>query len=314
LFRLFTPLFSEFDRIIATFTGAASSRVMVAVTPVLAASLTLWFTYWAVQVMRGSVKEPVIDLLSRIVRTSLILSFALSAGYYQATVAELVRTVPDDLAAAILGDDASVYPLSAAPEPGVSGAGTLIDVAAGKGINAAMDALHKGTLLSEQGIVFCVLGLLILLATVAMVSVGGASILVAKVVLGVLVAVGPLFVAALLFDSTRKFFDRWVAMLVTYGLVLVLFAVFFSFMLGIFQHYMTQVQFDGVMNVGYGIAGALIITVVTILALREAKVLAIGLSGGVALPRLSYGHLFRGSGQRQARSAPPPSPSRKGEP
>ena len=88
-----------------------------------------------------------------------------------------------------------------------------------------MDALEKGGVFKEDGIVFLVYGILLLLSTVALVAAGGAIIIVAKVVLGVLVALGPIFIASLLFDATRRFFERWVAMVVTYGLLIVLFAL-----------------------------------------------------------------------------------------
>ena len=107
-----------------------------------------------------------------------------------------------------------------------------------------------------------------------------------------LVALGPIFIASLLFDATRRFFERWVAMVVTYGLLIVLFALLFTFVLGIFGHYMSQVRFDGAVNVGYAISGALAITVVSMLVLREAKVLAMGLSGGISLPALLRRRLF----------------------
>jgi type IV secretion system protein VirB6 len=293
VFRLFTPLFNEFDSIIAAFCETVSSRVMVAITPVLSAALTLWFVAWGIMVMRGTVQEPIRDYVWRFVRSSMILSFALSGAYYQSTVAELVRSIPDELAAAVTGGEALLYTVGEHGEvPLVIGTataqGALIDVAAGKGLATSMDALQKGSILSEDGIAFLTFGVLILLATVALVAVGGSTILVAKVVLGILVALGPLFIAALLFDSTRRFFEKWVAMVATYSLLIVLFAVLFTFMLGIFEHYMTGMKFDGTVNVVYGIGGALILTIVTILVLKEARVLAMGLAGGFAL-----GHIRR---------------------
>ena len=41
---------------------------------------------------------------------------------------------------------------------------------------------------------------------------------------------------------TRRFFDRWIAMIATYGLVVVLFAAVFTFMLAIFANYMVAEQ------------------------------------------------------------------------
>ena len=295
MFRLFTPLFDEFDRLVLDFTGAASARVMTAVTPVVEASLVLWFTWWGFLVMRGELREPLLEYLWRVVRTSMIVSVALGAGYYQSSVGELVRTVPDDLASAVMGDDVRLYTSGAKPlalGTPTAGAGVLIDVAAGKGIVASMEAMQTATLFSKEGLACLFLGCCVFFATILMVAIGGANILVAKIVLGVLTALGPIFIAALLFESTRRFFERWVAMIVTYALVLVLFAVFFTFMLGVFDHYVAELRFDGTQNVGYAVAGALVIATVSVLTLFEAKVLAMGLGGGVTLPRWAFVRSF----------------------
>ena len=153
MFRLFAPLFNEFDAIIAAFSETVSSRVMVAMTPVLSAALTLWFVAWGIMVMRGTVQEPIREYAWRFVRSSVILSFALGGAYYQSTVAVVVRSIPDELAAAVMGGDARLYTVGETGElPLVigtaTGQGALIDVAAGKGLAASMDALQKGSILS----------------------------------------------------------------------------------------------------------------------------------------------------------------------
>lgn len=306
-FTLFTPLFQEFDRIIASFTGEASARVIAAITPVVAASLALWFAWWALTVLTGKSQESIGALLWRIGRTSLILSVALGAEHYQGTVGEVVRTAPDALAAAVMGGEASLYDGNGQAitiGPSSVGAAGLIDVAAGKGIVAGLEAMKMGSLFEKQGIALFFFGTCILLATVAMVGIGGANILVAKVVLGVLVALGPLFIAALVFDSTRRFFERWTAMVATYALMIALFAALFTFMLGIFQHYVDQVRFDGTQNVGYAVVGALLLSIVTILVTREVKVVALGLGGGVVLSGGRFGQWLH----MPSSSAPPPPP------
>ena len=288
MFRIFTPLFETFDTVIAGFASTVSSQVMVAVTPVLRAALILWVVGWGLLIMSGTVHQPVREFLRRLLRNGVILTFATSAGYYQGTVAELVRTVPDDLASVILGAEPVVGP-GLDPTGAGSALGALIDRAAGQGLAAANDTLAKGGLLTEDGIVFYTFGVLLLLSTVALVSVGGAILITAKLVLGILVALGPLFIAALLFAATRRFFERWTAMVVTYGLLVVLFAALFTFLLGVYGHYMTRVRLDGSVNAGYAVAGALILSVVSILVLREVKPLAIGLASGVTLPALTRG-------------------------
>ncbi len=296
-FRLFAPLFTELDNVTTVFARDVSSRVIVAITPVLTVGLTIWFITWGILVMRGTVQQPVLEFLGKVIRTTLIVSVALGAGLYQSTVADLVRAVPDDLAAVVMGGEGPVlYGLSGqavmlGPAAYDGAQAALLDRAAGQGLAKAEDAFEKGGVMTQQGIAFYTFGVLMLLATVLMVGLGGAFILVAKVVLGLLAALGPLFIAALLFDSTKRFFDRWVGMVATQGLIVVLVSCVFTFMLGIFANYMTGVKLDGDMNVAYGIGGALLLTIVSYAILREVHHLAVGLGGGfshrVRVPKLS---------------------------
>jgi type IV secretion system protein VirB6 len=304
MFRIFTPLLAEFDRMVASFASTVSSRVMVAITPVVRAALVLWVLWWAVMFMsgHGPYGTPLVAFVRRYLRNAIVISFALTAGYYESTVAAVVESVPDDLAAAVMGPEADgFYVFEATSSTSVertapfdpTGAGrtqgAILDVAAGQGIAAANDALKKGGFFREDGVVFLTFGILLLLSTVAFVGLGAAIIITAKLVLGILVGLGPLFIAALLFEPTRQFFSRWVGMVATYGLVVVLFSALFTFMLGIFAHYMSGVRLDGGVNAGYAIAGALILSIVSILVLREVKPLAMGLAGGVWLPSLTRG-------------------------
>ena len=315
MFRLFSPLFAQFDSIIATFANTVSSRVMVAIIPVLQAAMVLWVLGISISVMTGTLHHPLGQLAKRYLRNAIIIGIAVTGGLYQKNVADLVLGVPDALAHVVMGEEPSGFyglppPLggegvaSADPTGAGSSQGALIDVAAAQGLLAAKEAFDKAGVFTEQGVVFAFFGVLLLLATVALVALGGATIITAKVVLGILVGLGPIFVASLLFDATRHFFARWTAMVVMYGLVLVLFACLFTFMLGVYAKYMNGVRIDGSVNVIYALAGALILSAVSILVLREVKPLAMGLAGGVALQALTRGWFDRYVGPDRTRRAP----------
>jgi len=266
-------------------------------------------------VMTGTLHRPLGQMATRFIRNAIIIGIAVTGGLYERNVANLVLGVPDALAHVVMGEEpSSFYALPATlggegaawaePTGAGSSQGALIDVAAAQGLVAAKEAFDKAGIFTEQGIVFAFFGVLLLLATVALVAMGGATIITAKVVLGILVGLGPLFVASLLFDTTRHFFARWTAMIVMYGLVLVLFACLFTFMLGVYAKYMTGVRLDGSVSAIYALAGALILSAVSILVLREVKPLAMGLAGGVALQPLTRGWYDRYVGPDKTRRAP----------
>jgi hypothetical protein len=151
--------------------------------------------------------------------------------------------------------------------------------------------------------------MVLLLATVAMGGIGGAFILMAKATLAILAALGPLFIAALLFERTKHFFQNWLSMVATYGLVVVIIAAVFTFLLAIFGNYMSGVSFDGVLNVAYAVGGSAILALVSILILLEVKTVAVGLGGGYAHEMgrglLLYFMTLRFLNRRQPASPPP---------
>lgn len=309
-FRLFTPLFAEFDKVTATFASNVSSRVIVGITPVVSAGLGVWFMVWGLLIIQGRVEQPLSQFVGRVVRTAIIISVALGAGFYQEQIAELIRQTPDELAEIVLGDSREFSLTDSGGAPIVlggfqGGQGAIIDRAAGQGFSLAGDAFEKSSVFTQQGIAFVTFGVLLLLATVCTVAVGGAFIICAKVILGILAALGPIFIAALLFDGTKRFFDRWIAMVVTYSLTVVLVASVFTFLLGIYGHYMSNFAFDGNASVVYGIGGALILTIVSLFVLYEVVHLAQGLGGGYTHGKI-FGHGGRGRGGG-AGAPPPPS-------
>jgi hypothetical protein len=190
----------------------------------------------------------------------------------------------------------------------------VIDRAVGLGLGKAGDAFEKAGVFSGQGIGFALMGMVLLLATVAMGGIGGAFILMAKATLAILAALGPLFIAALLFERTKHFFQNWLSMVATYGLVVVIIGAVFTFLLAIFGNYMSGVSFDGVLNVAYAVGGSAILALVSILILLEVKTVAVGLGGGYAHEMgrglLLYFMTLRFLNRRMP-SAPPP-PQRQG--
>ena len=321
-FRLMTPLFTEVDKVTMTFARDVSSRLIAEIAPVVSAGLALWFVVWGVLIIRGAVEQPVTDFLSHAIRIALIVSVALNAGFYQSTVAELVRSLPDELARVVMGGERGMEGAPPALASDVNAAtsrsaqAAVIDRAVGLGLAKSGDAFEKAGVFSGQGVGFALLGMILLLATVAMGGIGGAFILMAKATLAILAALGPLFIAALLFERTKHFFQNWLAMVATYGLVVVVIASVFTFLLAIFGNYMNGVSFDGVLNIAYAVGGSAILALVSILVLLEVKTVAVGLGGGHAHEMgrglLLYFMTLKFLNRSQLRRpAPPPSPSPK---
>jgi len=290
-FAIFTPLFQEIDQLTATFVTDLSAKAITAITPVVSAGLALSFVVYGLLIIRGAIDMPVADFLGRAIRISLITSIALAGGLYQQEIAGAITAVPDELAQALMRDSTQ----------GASAA-TLIDTVAGHGFGRAGDAFDKAGFFSADGYVYALFGFLILTATAVLVAIGGAFILIAKIALAILAGIGPIFIVALLFQPTQRFFEQWSAQVLNYALLIILFSSVFSLLMSMFGHYMAGLKFDGIANVGYTLGGAVTFSLISIILLLQLPSIASGLAGGVSLGYLGEIRAARGGAMQSARA------------
>jgi type IV secretion system protein VirB6 len=271
-FVLFKSFFDTVDEATATFVHDISTRCIVEVTPIVTVALTLSFISYGLLVMRGAVGMPATEFLGKAFRIAIIVNIALAGGLYQSEIAGLIRTLPDDLATALI----------VKPSQGATAA-SLVDEAAGVGFDCAGMAFNKAGIFSFEGLTYCVIGVLVSLMTGVLVAVGGGFLLMSKVALSVLAGLGPLFIVALIFPATARFFDLWLGQVVNYTLLVVLYAAVFGLMMAIYKKYMTGFAFDGVVNISHALGGVCILSFSMLIILRQLPSIASSLSGGAAL-------------------------------
>lgn len=278
-FQLFTPFFNKVDTATASFVTTISGNAIAEMTPVVTVALTLTFVLYALAIINGKIEMPIMDFLSRSVRVAIISSIALAGGLYQTQIADAIQKTPDEFASSLLGS----------PGAGPT-AGSIVDDAAGKGFDRASEAFEKAGFFEDNGIVYALFGTVILLSTAVLTAIGGAFILLAKLLLALLAGLGPIFILALLWPATARFFEMWAGQVLNYGLLVVLFAAVFGLMMSIFGQYMGDMKFDGTQNVSYALGGSVILAVVMVVVLLYLPNLASGLAGGVAA---NVGHEIR---------------------
>lgn len=274
-FNLFTALFSKIDNATATFATDVSSRVITAAMPVITVGVTLSFIFYGFLVARGAVEHSLKDFMWKCVKISIIVSIASAGGLYQSQIASAIQTVPNQFALALL-------PAQAGSAQDTTAA-SLIDTAAGEGFSKASDAFEKAGIFSKQGLAYTAFGVLCLLSTAVLTAIGGAFILLAKIMLALLAALGPLFIFALLFKPTVGFFERWVGHVAGFSFLIILVSAVFGLMMQMFTTYMSQVNFDGALNFAGTIGGCVILCNAFLFILIKLPDYATGLAGGVSV-------------------------------
>src|ERR1700721_2216348 len=204
--------------------------------------------------------------------------------------------------AAYIGDNTSR--LAAALEPAVVTLATIyvmawgylhltgtIDAIWDSGGTVAGNLWQKGGLLSGDfgfylagAVVWCLIGVLCVYAMFL--------IALSSIALAVLLALGPLFIALLFFDATRRFFTAWIAQLAHYGLITELTLMAAALLLRIVQSYAAQTAARGTAILTVDALNMMLIALLVFLVLRQIMPIASGLAGGSSLN--SFGVASRG--------------------
>ena len=105
--------------------------------------------------------------------------------------------------------------------------------------------------------------------------------------LSVLLALGPFFITFLFFDTTKRFFESWIAQMANYAFITILTVLVSALMMGVVSSAAQQAAAQGG---GIQIADAVRVCLaagLTFLVMRQVMPMAMGLASGVALS--SYG-------------------------
>lgn len=270
-FNLWAQLFAKVDTATAHFVTDISGKVIAEASPVVAIGLTLAFLLMGLGITIGTIDTPATEFLKRSFRVAVVSGIALTGGLYQTSIAEAIQRTPDEFASSLISGT-----------PG-SSAANIIDKAAEVGFNRAGEAFEKSGFFSEEGLAYTFYAVIVVIATAFITSIGGAFILLSKVALALLAGLGPLFIFMVLWRATHRFFEAWTGQIISYGLLTVLVSAIFGLVMSIFETYMSQVAFDGVMNFAWTLGGCLILTITSGIILLQLPNIAAGLASGVAI-------------------------------
>ena len=110
-------------------------------------------------------------------------------------------------------------------------------------------------------VVWCLMGVLCVYAMFL--------IALSTIALSVLLALGPLFVAMLFFEATKRFFAAWIAQLANYALITVLTVMVAALLLQVVQSYAAQTAARGAAIVTVDALHMVLIAVLVFLVLRQ---------------------------------------------
>jgi type IV secretion system protein VirB6 len=263
--------FAEFNiwlnGLLSNYIAANTAVVAAALEPAIVTLSTVYVMIWGYLHLIGKIEEPMMAGLKRIVMLVIILGGALHLWLYNGLIVDTFFNAPGQLAANIVGANDSV---------------TVIDQIIFVGDDAASLLIQKGEFLYGN-FSYYVAGFAVYLI-VGITAIYTIFLLaLSRIALSVLLALGPLFIALLFFESTKRFFESWIAQLANYAFITILTVLIAALMMRLVSTAALQAAAAGG---GIQIAQAVRVCMaagLTLLVMRQVMPMAAGLASGLAL-------------------------------
>ncbi len=285
-----SQIFTYMDTVVSQFVATNLSNVVSFAAPMVALGLTMALMIEGLFLMGRPNGEPLSSLVNRFVRYAIIVSIAGTGGWYQTKLASTAMHLPDELA--------SVFVVNG--QSGAKAQTTIadsIDLAMDNGLTVAKKAFEHAGVFSGPHLANLVLGVTVLFVTAIMCGIGAGLILMSKVMLGITVCFGPIFIFLLLFESTKSLFTRWIGSVINYGLVTVLFSAVFGLLLYFFKAAVGAAAVDNPSSpVMVAIVTCVLVLVITWFVLKEIPHMASSWGQGVSADIFRHMRQNRGSG------------------
>jgi type IV secretion system protein VirB6 len=263
--------FAEFNTwlnaLLTGYIGDNTARIAGAMEPAVVTLAVIYVMVWGYLQLTGQIEEPFIGGLKKLITLAVVLGCAINLWLYNSLIVDTFFNGPAQLAAVILG---AFDPVS------------IIDQIIFDGSDAANLLLQKGGLLDGNFAYYLAgFGVYAIIDLTAVYTVFLLSL--SRIALSVLLALGPLFLGLLLFSSTKRFFEAWLAQLANYALISVLTVLVAALML-----HVVTVAAQQAVSTGGGIQIASAVRVcmaagLTFLVMRQVMPMAAGLATGLAL-------------------------------
>jgi type IV secretion system protein VirB6 len=261
---------------LATYIGTTTAKVAATLEPAIVTMSVVYVMVWGYLHLTGRIEEPFSVGLRRLITLAVVLGVSLHLWLYNAVIVDTFYQAPTQLAAAIAGAADPVTTIDTIWEQGGTVAGYLFADGGHWSISGF------GYFIAGMA-VWCLIGTLCVY-TMFLIS-------LSSIALSVLLALGPLFFVALLFEHTRRLFDAWIAQLTNYALITVLTVLVSTLLLQIVASYTSQTVARGTGVMTVDSLDMVLVSVLVFLVMRQVMPIASGLASGVSLS--SFGTVSR---------------------
>jgi type IV secretion system protein VirB6 len=263
--------FAEFNTwlnaVLTGYIGDNTARIASALEPALVTLAVIYVMVWGYLQLTGQIQEPFIAGLKKLIVLAVILGCAVNLWLYNALIVDTFFNAPTQIGAVIVGGYDPVGIIDQIFYDGSDTASLLFQ-------KAGFFDGNFGYYLAGFGVY----------AVIILTGIYAVFLLtLSRLALSVLLAIGPLFIGLLFFESTKRFFEAWLAQLANYALITILTVLVAALML-----HVVAVAAQQAVSTGGGIQIAHAVRVcmaagLTFLVMRQVMPMAAGLASGLAL-------------------------------
>lgn len=254
---LFTAVGGTLENGMSTYITNVSSALASALVPVVTTAVTIWVVAYGLAVVRGEAHEAVPAFAWRGLKVGITLAFALSTGIYQQRVVTAVNGATAGLAQTIQnaantsgGGNSGCGSVNGGSVSGQSATSIYQTLDCyDQQIDLVMDAyfdkathegISVGGLAAAIGDFLC--GIIAALGGSIFLIVLAFEVAMARMLLDLVLGLGPIFIACAAFAPTARFFEAWTAKVANYALLQVLVAAFLGMALTAFSADLTPLN------------------------------------------------------------------------
>ncbi|RYV04165.1 type IV secretion protein [Shewanella sp. OPT22] len=268
--NLYQSIFHMVDHALNKYVQQGSVRLIDFLLPLFSSLMVIWIAIWGYSMMMGKSDAPLQEGFFRILRVGFILALGLTASRYNQTVVTFLSDTPQTLASIVTGS------------PSQDAAGLLDRLFTQIFALADTSWRQGGVMNGNFGMYFLAIAVVLIGSCLTLLV--AFFILLSKVMVSILLAVGPAFFVLLLFQATQRFFESWLGMVLNFGFVLLLGVASGQLMTSVAADYLQQISNNHSTVSTLSDSSMLCIVLgLCILVMKQIPAMAAALGGGVAI-------------------------------
>ena len=288
-FALFQWIGGSVDAMLNTFVTQTASNVILGFQLLLLTGVSLYMTMTGYAIATGAVESPWWTFLKQCLKIIIITGFCLTVDGYTSTVVS-----------AIQGLESGLADIMSSPGATSTNVYQVLDKSVSSGLDVAYDMLGKAAKREfyEIGQMFWdLLNALVMAIAVFLIHLpAAATIIMAKLGLGILLGIGPLFIAALMFPITAPWFDKWFQQVMSFILEIAIVMVVVTVGVALYKALFDKVIVTGADNPIASFVQIIALALIVLFALKKTSGMGAQIAGGISFGAVTFRNMAEGVG------------------